>query len=86
MFLKVMAPDHAYNEVDGHKPFRLYSGVKSVEFDRDHAVELGHSKAFAHVTYEDGTQSESIIVNANVYVMNDAGRTIASFNPDKLED
>ena len=78
MLLKIMSPENAADD-DSRKTFRLYGGVKSVEFERESAEELGLANAFAHIVYDDDRMSESIIVNGNAYVMNDAGKTVASF-------
>ena len=83
MFLKVMSPENAADD-DSRKTFRLYGKIKVIEFERESARETNMAKAFAHVVYDDDRCSESIIVNGNAYVMNDAGKTIASFGAASL--
>lgn len=84
MFLKVMSPENAADD-DSRKTYRLYGGIKVVEFERIECPDELGFKAYAHVVYDDDSMSESIIVNGNAYVMNDDGKTISSFGAASLE-
>lgn len=78
MYLKLMSDDHAADS-DSRKRFILHDGVISVEFDRD--GEGG--AAVAHVVFERG-EPETFTLEGNAYVMNESGKTIASFGPMDL--
>jgi hypothetical protein len=71
MYLKLMGPENAPDE-DSRKIFTAHGDVKSVRFARkkDAATVLVHF---------DNYDCEEFILEGNAYLMNDAGKTIASF-------
>lgn len=61
---------------DARKSFQLFAEVKDVDFVRDDDDE---SQAIAVLRYGSNL-SETVEVYGNVYVMNEAGRTISTFS------
>ena len=83
MLLKIMSNENLPDD-DNRKAFRLYSGVSQVEFQKvGHPTSTDEPAAYAHVLWENG-ESESLRLGANAYVMNDAGKTVASFAAGRL--
>lgn len=72
MLVKIMGAEDAPDD-DSRKAFQIYSDVIGVAFDRDDPdhpqVRLRFSKG----------EPECFEVPGNVYVMNDNGKTVASF-------
>ena len=78
MLLKIMSNENLPDD-DSRKSFRLYDGVRQVEFHKNSDQQSSDEPlAYAHVLWENG-DSESLPMGANAYVMNDAGKTVASF-------
>lgn len=78
--VKIMSDQNIADD-DSRKDYLLYSGVASVEFRRtnvDHRADSDVPRAWAHLNMANG-DGFSIPVNANAYVMNDAGKTISSY-------
>jgi hypothetical protein len=72
MLLKIMSAENIPDD-DSRKLFMLHSNVASVEFGR------WENKPTACVHYLDGTTNETVPLAGNAYLMNDAGKTVASF-------
>lgn len=71
MFLKIMSGEDAPDS-DSRKTFQLLDHVASAEFERE------NGRALAHVLFVSG-EEESYPLEGNAYLMNDAGKTVASF-------
>lgn len=74
MIVKCMSNDNAPDD-DSRKTYSLYSDVKHVEFVRKDGEP---DCAIAVVDFNDG-ESRELYCYGNVYVMNDAGKTVSSF-------
>jgi hypothetical protein len=78
MFVKIMSGE-VVPDSDMCKCFRLIDGVVSADFNRE------GKRPTAFVTFDDGG-SETYDLNGNCYLMNDSGKTVASFivvEPDR---
>lgn len=71
MYLKIMSAENAADS-DLRKMFTLYAHVTSVEFLRI------DGRAVANTFFADGDE-EGFAVPGNAYVMNEDGKTVASF-------
>lgn len=71
MFLKIMSGEDCADS-DTRKSFQLLDHVESADFERE------DGKAKVAVLFASG-DVESFDVDGNVYLMNDAGKTVASF-------
>jgi len=84
LVLKLMSGENGPDE-DARKGFTLHSGVKTVTFKR-----AADGTPLASVLFEDHPEFEEWVLEGNAYVMNQAGKTVASFgaapllNPDDL--
>lgn len=76
MFLKIMSGENAADN-DSRKMFYLFDRVASVEFLRQ------EGRAIANVIFDGGAE-ENFPVPGNAYVMNDMGKTVASFGSAQL--
>lgn len=78
MIVKIMSDEDAPDE-DSRKSFQLIAAVVSVGFFRRDGC------AFITLSDDrDDREPETTAVKGNVYVMNDAGKTIASFGAGSL--
>ena len=82
MIVKLMSGEDLADE-DSRKSFRLIANVVEVEFER---AENAHGvlTAYAVVTRNDDDPEDSpeaIELDGTVYVMNQAGKTVATFGP-----
>jgi hypothetical protein len=79
MLLKIMSAENAADD-DSRKTFQLHDGVSTVSFERepDGLNPGGEQRAQAHATFADNTTCV-FDVPGNAYVMNDNGKTVASF-------
>ena len=75
MIVKCMGSENAPDD-DSRKQYRIISGVKIIEFVRKYDDDK--DAAVACLTMDDGTFHEEYCYG-NVYVMNDAGKTVSSF-------
>lgn len=73
MYLKVMSGEDL-SDSDSRKQFRVFAGIKWCRFDRDHPSKMPH----AMVEYDDGRNAE-VDLDGNAYLLNETGKTIASF-------
>lgn len=81
MYLKLMTGDHNVPDSDPLKSFRLMQQVVDVEVQRESSGALTSVTAL----FEDGSQ-ETFLCSGRVYIMNDQGRTVASFGkPDGIK-
>jgi hypothetical protein len=87
MIVKFMGPEDGPDN-DSRKSCTIFAGVSHVYFERVEEADTENPKALqavAHMTFghpED--PSEEFDVWGNVYVMNDAGKTISTFSPTPL--
>lgn len=88
MMLKIMSGE-SYPDSDNRKTFRLITDVSDVDFRRrdDAAINMSSRAACkeavrAHVTFTDGSE-EAFPVLGTAFLMNDDGKTVAQFIPDK---
>lgn len=80
MYLKLMTGDLNKPDSDPLKSFRLMQQVVDVEVVRESSGEINNVTAY----FEDGTM-ETFLCRGRVYIMNDQGRTVASFGePDRI--
>ncbi len=77
MFVKIMSDENC-PDFDTRKSFKLLSEVESISFDR-----RGDDEVVLHVHFKKG-EDESFLLVGNVYVMNDAGKTIEKFGPHPI--
>jgi hypothetical protein len=87
LILKIMGLENGPDE-DTRKTYRLLTGVRCVEFNRIGQIAsdsdaMPSFTAEASVTFDDD-QCEVFPLGGNVYVMNEAGKTISSFCPSPL--
>jgi hypothetical protein len=73
-----MSGEDAADE-DSRKQYSLYSEVKTVEFIRQPGGE-----GIAAVTFKDG-EHRDLYCYGNVYVLNDAGKTISAYGVAPLD-
>lgn len=73
MILKLMS-DEEIVDSDSRKCFRLFDKVDRVAFVRG-----GGGNAYANIEFEDGESLHTVLVTGGVYLMNDSGKTVASF-------
>lgn len=79
LIVKIMS-DEAGPDDDARKSFILIAGVARVVFDRRLGPLGGLPSAHAHVFFaHDQGEGERHNVSGNVYVMNEAGKTISTF-------
>ena len=76
MFLKITSSEDAPDS-DSRKTFQLFDHVESVLFERNGAGPA------AVVTFDNGEQ-ERFDLPGNAYLMNDHGKTVASFGSAPL--
>lgn len=76
MFLKIMSGEDAADS-DSRKTFQLLDNVESAEFKRE------SDKALVAVLFKNG-DTEDFDCPGNAYLMNDAGKTVASFGSAPL--
>jgi hypothetical protein len=85
MIVKFMSSENRVADTDSRKSFRIVSEVDDIDFGRN---DRG-TPIYTMVRPPRTPGGESIIeasdVIGNVYVMNEAGKTIATFNPDKID-
>lgn len=77
VIVKIMSDQNLADD-DSRKSHILVTGVASVEF-------LRHPAALVCLNFNDGREGYSIPANGNVYVMNEAGKTVSSFNPGAVD-
>lgn len=73
LIVKTMSREDCADD-DTRKAFSLNTGVLKVEFGRE-----VDNRPIAYMWYDGDMQPEKFYPAGNVYVMNEAGRTIASF-------
>lgn len=78
LIIKLMSDEDAPDQ-DTRKSYRLFTGVTSASFSRD---ESGAGIMMVH--FEAKEDEETFDVIGNVYVMNEAGKTISSFGSAPL--
>ncbi len=81
MIVKIMSAENAADG-DCRKQFSLYGGVNHVEFVRQADTGAGDN-AIALVDFDNG-QTRELYCYGNVYVMNDAGKTVSCFGIAQL--
>lgn len=74
MYMKLMGPEDCPDS-DTRKTFRLIQQVLDVSFERH-----DDGKCYASYRIEDGDHF-TVPATGNVYVLNDQGKTVASFGP-----
>jgi len=81
MYLKIMGNENA-PDCDSRKSFRIFEVEKHVQFSRN---ETGHAFVAFRIAGEgeDGDLNRFMLTE-NAYVMNDSGKTIASFGAGKI--
>lgn len=72
MFLKIMNQEDNSPDSDSRATFMLHDFVLTADFERE------DGKAFVQVLFADGDR-ERFEVTGNAYLMNDQGKTVASF-------
>lgn len=77
MYVKLMSEENCPDS-DSRKAFRLLSNVIAVFFNRAPEAPEPSDIPRAYVTFDDKT-TEEFDLYGNVYVMNDAGKTIEKF-------
>lgn len=75
MFLKIMSGDEKLADCDSRKTFQLFDKVTCVTFNRAPDGEPPR----ARIVFEGDDDIEDFPVPGNAYLMNDQGKTIASF-------
>lgn len=78
VMLKMMGAEDAPDN-DSRKSFMLIDGLESVNFKRP---EDAHG-AFAYLVFKSG-ETRCVNVHGNCYVLNDGGKTVASFGVTPL--
>ena len=76
LIVKMMSDENLADD-DTRKTFILHTGVKHIVFDR-----TMDGECYAHIWHEDAPldgDCRRYRITANVYVLNEAGRTISSF-------
>lgn len=73
MFLKIMSGEDVPDS-DTRKSFQLFDHVESADFVRE------DGKPQVHVVFDDAPD-ETFDLLGNCYLMNDGGKTVASFGP-----
>jgi hypothetical protein len=73
MYLKIMNDEHGAPDSDSRSTFTLHDHVTACDISRD-----DDGKATLYVTFEKGP-AESYDCPGNAYLMNNEGKTIASF-------
>jgi hypothetical protein len=81
LIVKFMSAENSLNDDDKVKSFRLVTGVADISFHRNDGVPVYDMTRPPHVPYGDAI-TEHGDVQGDVYVMNEAGKTIASFSPN----
>lgn len=76
MLVKIMGNEDLADD-NNSKSFELLSNVDSIIFDRDES-----GQARLEIKFNDKTGIE-IDLRSSAYVMNDAGKTIQTINPNK---
>lgn len=77
MYVKIMSDENCPDS-DSRKAFRLLSNVVSVIFNRAPEAPEPSDIPHAYITFAD-LQTEAFELHGNVYIMNDAGKTIEKF-------
>lgn len=79
LLMKIIAADAdcELSDDDPYKTFRLYTGIVNVSFQR--STNGDSPGAWAEVLFADSPAAESIDLFGNAYVMNENGKTVASF-------
>ena len=77
LYVKIMS-DENLPDSDSRKAFRLLSDVSAIAFNRAPEAPAPRATPYAYVTFKDMT-TESFELLGNVYVMNEAGKTIEKF-------
>lgn len=80
LVVKIMSGENG-PDCDTRKSYKLLSDVTSVEFGRDDEPK----RASLFVWFKGDPQPEVFYPLGNVYVMNEAGKTISSFGVAPLE-
>lgn len=86
LIVKMMSGENAPDD-DTRKAFRLITGVVDVRFDRqaDDPNADTSPVPVMYVWYGDRQERpDAFCVAGNVYIMNESGRTVASFGPMPL--
>lgn len=80
LIVKIMGRENTADD-DTRKSHKLITGVRFVEFDRDAEAHGFESPAVVIIDYGDEKLGGPVTVPiwGNVYVMNEAGRTVSSF-------
>lgn len=78
MLLKIMSGEDVPDS-DPRKLFQLHDGVLSVRFHRPGPEEGEDEPALAETTFKIGG-NETFDVPSNAYIMNEQGKTVASFS------
>lgn len=87
MIVKFMSSQQRLADTDPRKSFRIVADVQDIDFARDDKGDAWYTMIRPPILA--GSPDcivENTTVVGDVYVMNDAGKTIASFNPAKLTD
>jgi len=79
LIVKIMSAENLPDE-DSRKSYNLLTGVTFVEFHRK------GGNAYIGVTTETVPEVQSYCVDANVYVMNENGKTISAYCAEAVED
>lgn len=82
--VKMMGPEDAPDS-DTRKTFRVWSDMSGVDFSRPDGKTPIMRIAYKEIQDNDVVESiEDFEVTGNVYVMNEAGKTIATFGPANI--
>ena len=83
MLVKIMGAEDAPDD-DSRKTFRVLADVIDVEFIRVTAPDYPYPAQVRLLFGRPGTPGETFDVPGNVYVMNDNGKTVASFGSSEI--
>lgn len=74
MLIVKMMSDEDTPDTDARKSYRLFTGVVDVKFERG-----SQGEPYMNLMFNGEDDQETYDVIGNVYVMNEAGKTVASF-------
>jgi hypothetical protein len=81
LIVKMMSAEDAPDE-DTRKTYRLITGVIDARFERDE--EAGGPVMYVWYSSPDEDRPSTFCISGNVYIMNEAGRTISSFGASEI--
>lgn len=85
MIVKFMSRESRIADTDNRKSFRIVADVQDIDFGRNDKAEPLYTMVRPPLMPGLDCVVEQSTVLGDVYVMNEAGKTIASFNPAPLE-